>query len=107
MKKMNLRTWKNANLNVKKGAPQVVELKSERNLFARCLIVARSTPEIDVAESLGKYEFSSYPRSLFDGNGGLLPTVDKSKIMGALEVYAQESNQIIDSEIRKLSVALS
>lgn len=86
MKKMNLHTWQHASKSVThKSGSQVVELKTERNLFARCLIVARSRPDIDIRDALGTYEFSTYPRSLFDSSGQLLPTVDKSKLMSALE----------------------
>ena len=94
MKRMNFHTWKDASKsNAQKIGSQVIELKSEGNLFARCLIVAQSRPEIDARESLGKYEFSSYPRSLFDSSGVLLPTIDKSKLMSALEECAKDQKQ--------------
>ena len=72
--------------------PKVIELRDERALFAGCLIVARSRPEIDVKEALGEYEFSSFPRSLFSSDGKLLPTRDKSKLMAALETLAGEGD---------------
>ena len=39
---------------------------------------------------MGKYEFTSYPHSVFTSNGELLPAVDKSKLMDILEEYAKE-----------------
>jgi len=51
---------KSARRTVKhKLADQVVELKDDRSLFARMLIVARSRPEINLKESIGKHEFTS------------------------------------------------
>jgi len=62
-----------------------MEVKDERALFPRCLIVERSRPDVDVRETLGRSEFSSYTRSLCDRKGDLLPTLDKSEIMSTLE----------------------
>ena len=97
MKKMNVQTWKNTSKsNAHKIGSQVIELKSKQNLFACCLIVAKSRREIDVRESLGKYKFSSYSRSLFDNNGVLLPTVGKSKLIGGLEECAKQTQAASD-----------
>ena len=52
-----------------KVADQVVKLKSERSLFARLIVVAKSRPEIDIKDCIGKFEFTTFPRSLFDGSG--------------------------------------
>lgn len=99
MKRLSLHTWKYANKTVvQKTGSQVMELKGERNLFARCLIVARSRPEIDVREALEKYEFTSVPRSLFDCVGDLLPMTDKSKLMHILEATTpREPDQANDA----------
>ena len=92
MKRMNLHTWKSATKSsTHKVGSQVIELKAERHLFTLCLIVAGSRSEIDVRETLGKYL-----RSLFDNNGELLPTIDKSKLMVSLEECAKED--ITDSQ---------
>ena len=97
MKRMNPHTGKSATKSsTHKVGSQVIELKAERHLFTLCLFVAGSRPEIDVREALGKYEFSSYLRSLFDNNGELLPTIDKSKLMVSLEECAKED--ITDSQ---------
>ena len=47
-----------------KVADQIVELKSERSLFARLVVVARSRSDINIKESIGK--FTTFPRSLLD-----------------------------------------
>ena len=86
MKKVQLKMWKSARKSVKhKLADQVVELKDDRSLFARMLIVARSCPEINLKEGIGQHEFTSLPRALFTVSGELLPSTDKSKLMAILE----------------------
>ncbi len=92
MKKVQLRMWKSARKSVKyKVTDQVVELKDERSLFARMLIVARSRPEINLKEGIGHHEFTSLPRALLTASGELLPSTDKSKLMGILEELANKS----------------
>ena len=62
MKKVQLKMWQSARKSVKhKLAGQVVELKGDRSLFARMLIVARSRPEINLKEGIGngQHEFTS------------------------------------------------
>jgi len=86
MNKVQLKTWKSARKSVKhKVADQVVELKDDRSLFARILIVPRSRPEMSLKESIGQHEFTSLPRSLFTVSGELLPGTDKSKLVAVLE----------------------
>ena len=92
MKKAQLRMWKSARKTVKhKLADQVVELKDDCALFARMLIVARSRPEINVKEAIGRYEFTALPRALFAMTGQLLPITDKSKLMSILEELPKQT----------------
>lgn len=74
-----------------KLADKVVELKDDRSLFARMLIVARSRPEINSKDAIGQYEFTALPRALFAMDGTLLPCTDKSKVMGILEDLPKKS----------------
>ena len=62
-----------------------MELKEDRSLFARMLVVCKSTPNINLKESIGKYEFSVVPRSLFAADGTMLHCSMKSKLMTILE----------------------
>ena len=49
MKKVQLKLWKSIRKTVKhKLADQIVEMKDDRSLFARMLIVARSRPEVNL-----------------------------------------------------------
>jgi len=60
MKKVQLKTWKSARKPVKhKLADKVVEMKDDRALFARMMIVARSRPEVNLKEAIGRYEFTA------------------------------------------------
>lgn len=86
MKKVQLKMWKSARKTVKhKLADRVVEMKDDRSLFARMLIVARSRSEINLKEAIGQYKFTSQPRALFTMAGDLLPCTDKSKLGTILE----------------------
>ena len=86
MSRLKTKTWKSLRKesSVKVGN-DVVRLKEDRALFARMAIVARSRPDIDIAESIGTYEFSCVSQSLFSSDGKLLPTYDKHKLMHKLE----------------------
>ena len=70
MKKRKLQTWKSSGKEVKvKAADKVVELKEDRSLFTRLMMVCKSRPEVDIKETVGLYEFSIVPRSLFAPDG--------------------------------------
>ena len=49
-----------------------MEPKEDRTFFARMLVVCKSRPDINLKESICKYEFSVVPRSLFAADGILL-----------------------------------
>ena len=80
-----------------KVADQIVELKSERSLFARLVIVAKSRPEIDIKDSIGKFEFTTFPRSLFDGSGNLLATTNKSQLLSIIEKSPETKVDVIEN----------
>jgi len=99
MKKVELKTWKSARKSVKhKMADQVVELKDDRSLFARMLIVARSRPEINLKVSFGQHEFTSLPWTLFTVSGELIPCTDNSKLMAVLEALPNEAGGYLQPE---------
>ena len=86
MKKVHLKMWESAGKVVKhKLADQVVDLKDDRSLFARMLIVARSWPEINLKEAISQHGFTAKPRALLTVTGDLRPCTDKSKLMTILE----------------------
>ena len=89
MKQKKLQTFKSAAKTFKtKLEGKVVELKEDRALMQRILIVSQKRPEIDLTKLIGQYEFSVVPRSLFSFDGKLLPCNDKSQLMHAIEEMA-------------------
>ena len=64
MKKVKLHTFKS-----------IVELKEDRGLFARMLIVTRSRPDIDRKRCISLCELTVVPRSLFSPDGKQLETL--------------------------------
>ena len=86
MKKGKLRTWKTVGKKIKiVGTTQTVELREDRNLFARMLLVCKSRPQIDVQEAVSTYEFTVVPRSMFAVDGSMLHCSLKSALMHILE----------------------
>ena len=45
---------------------KIVNLREERSLMTRLLVISRSRPGIDISELFAKHEFSVVPHSLFD-----------------------------------------
>ena len=56
------------------------ELKKDRSIFARMLIVADSRPDMSLETTIGTYELSIVRRSLFAADGLKNHCSDKSKI---------------------------
>ena len=86
IKKRKLGTWKtNAKKITISTKGKLVELREDRSLFARLLVVCRTRPEIDLKETIGIYELSVVPRSLFAADGTMLRCSRKSALMPILE----------------------
>ena len=93
MKKRKLKTWKSSCKVIKmKTAVKVVELKEDRSLFARLMMICKSRPEVDIKEAIALYEFSVVPRSLFAPDGTMLHCPCKSALMHILEKLTGESS---------------
>ena len=93
MKKRKLKTWKSSCKVIKmKTAVKVVELKEDRSLFARLMMICKSRPEVDIKEAIALYEFSVVPRSLFAPDGTMLHCSCKSALMHILEKLTGESS---------------
>ena len=71
---------------------KVVKLKEERDLFTRFVIIHGSRPGLapKIEETIGQYEMSVVPHSLFAVNGSLLIPKDKYKMMTLLEEVKNE-----------------
>jgi hypothetical protein len=90
MKKLNLQMWSSANKKVTlKTANEIFELREDRTLFARMLIVSEAR-NIDLKQVVGPYELSVVPRALFAADGSLLHEKSKSDLMAILESLPEE-----------------
>ena len=73
MKKQKLAIWTSTLKKIRVSAgDKVVELKQDHLLFARLLVVCKARPSINLEDTMGKYEFSIVPRSLFAPDGAML-----------------------------------
>lgn len=84
--KRKLLTWKTTGKTVRVATKdKIIELKEDRCLFARMMVICKSRPEIDIKEAVGVYEFSVVPRSMFAADGNMLHCSAKSALMSILE----------------------
>ena len=84
-----------------KDGSKFVELKEDRALFARLLVVSK-TRDIDLQHNVGLYEFSVVPRALFAPDGSLLHMSSKSELIHILSSLPADSN-VDDTERLSLS----
>ena len=87
MKKVQCTTFDTSakELVVKTTSTETKNLRATAGLMARFLIIAKSSREIDLKESVSKYEFCLTNRNLQQADGNVLPTTDKSSIVPLLE----------------------
>jgi hypothetical protein len=65
MQKLQLKMFTDNSKKISiQSAGKVIELKEDRALFCRMLIVSKIRPEIDLKDAIGNYEFSVVPRSM-------------------------------------------
>ena len=64
---------------------KIVNLKEERGLMTRLLVISRSRPGIDISDLFAKHEFSVVPHSLFDNEGKMLKCGDKAAFLRGME----------------------
>jgi hypothetical protein len=63
---------------------KAVDLKETKDLYARLMILAKSSRDIDLKYSIGNFEFTLTPRALFAPCGSVLQCTDKSKLIKLL-----------------------
>lgn len=91
IKKNKLRTFSTEKMTVKDSKGRQSIVKTNRNLFARLLVISKSR-EINLKELLS-YSLSDYPLSIATVTGGLVKTT-KAKMLHILEEAA--NNPIVD-----------
>ena len=86
MKKRKPLTWKTTGKTVTVPTKdKIIELKEDRCLFARMMVICKSRPEIDIKEAVGVYEFSVVPRSMFAADGNMLYCSAKSTLVSIVK----------------------
>ena len=87
MSKKNLSLFFNATEPVQcRMKDKVIELRGERGLLTKFLLIQQKRPEImNLEEAIGEYDFSAVPRSLFVSDGTLLLPSDKYELMKQTE----------------------
>jgi hypothetical protein len=63
---------------------KIVELQEDRSLFGRMLVISKSRQEINLKETVGKYELSVVPRAMFAADGTMFHCSSKSSLMDIL-----------------------
>ena len=96
MKRKNIGTFKSANeVSDMKAGDKLIKIKEELGLLQRFIVAARSRPDLDLKECIGKYEFGLIPRSLFASDGSLLSAYDKAKALNHLEALIKDGEQVL------------
>jgi len=108
MTKVKLLSWTASAKELKlKAGSEVMTVKASSSLFARMLIVARSSRDnVDLEEVIGIHEFANTHRALMQPNGSVHQTTDKSMVIHMLEdlqpddhTSTSATTQITDEEI--------
>ena len=87
IKKNKLKTFSSDNVKIKNCKGQLIALKTDRNLFARLLVMSKSQ-ELDLKELLS-YSLSDYSLSLATVTGGLVKTA-RSKVFEILKSMVED-----------------
>ena len=77
LKKRKLKTFQTQSYKV---GEKIVQIKEERSLVTRFLIMSHRRDEIDLRDIIGNYELSVVPQALFLQDGKPYPYLDKSKV---------------------------
>ena len=101
--KLKLKTFSNwmEKSKVRVG-DKVVKLKDERGLFARFLVIQQSRPGLvpKLVATIGEYEMSVIPRSIFAVDGSLMVCKDKSDLQNAIEdIQADVDAELLENAI--------
>ena len=96
MTKVKQKTWMSAGKVIKLNTgTEVLILKATTSLFARLLVIARSSREsVDLEEVIGRHEFAYTNKVLVAPDGSIHPSTDKSIVIKLLEdLVVNETSQ--------------
>ena len=102
MKRLKLKTFNTFMPKTKIAlGEKVVKLREERELLGRFLIIQGSRPELvpKLEETIGRFEMSVVPRSLFANDGTLYIPTDKSSLMNKIKALTGPGNHSEDLPI--------
>ena len=97
MTKVKQKTWTSAAKDLKLNiGSEILTLKVTTSLFARLLVIARSSRDsVNLEEVIGMHEFAYTNRVLMAPDGSIHPTMDKSTVIKLLEdLVANDTSQI-------------
>ena len=108
MTKVKLLTWNATAEEVKmKTGTEVVTLKATSSLFARMLLIARSSrDDIDLEKVIGTHEFAHINGTLMRADGSLHPTNDKSSVIHLLEGLVQTNSDDITAQKHSMATLI-
>ena len=97
--KRKLVTFKSLNKCVKfKVKGKLVNLKEEKNLTTRLLVISRTRTGIDISDLFSKHEFSVVPHPLFDQEGRMLKCDDKSAFLHCIEEMLSSDDNVNEQQ---------
>ena len=67
---------------------QLVQIKQERRLLSRLLVIAKSRPEFMVEDAVGNYEFNVTPPSNFHPDGSMIMLSSKAQVVPLINKLA-------------------
>ena len=86
MKKRKLLTFKGLTKCVKlKIKDKVVNLREERGMMTRLLVISRSRTGIDISGIIARHEFSVVLHALFNNEGKMIKCTDKAAFLRGIE----------------------
>ena len=101
MTKVKLLSWSTSAKEIKlKVGSEVMTMKATTSLFARMLVIARSSrDDIDLEEVIGTHEFAYTNRVLMEPDGSIHHTTDKSTVIHLLEEMVKVDGEIFQETI--------
>jgi len=105
--KVKLLSWNASAKDITlKDSSETVILKATSSLFARMLVIARSSrADVDLEEVISTHGFSYTNRVLMEPDGSIHPTIDKSTIIHLLENLVQPDSDItLEASAHNLTV---
>ena len=101
MTKVKLLSWSTSAKEIKlKVGSEVMTMKAATSLFARTLVIARSSrDDIDLEEVIGTHEFAYTNRVLMEPDGSIHHTTDKSTVIHLLEEMVKVDGEIFQETI--------